>query len=82
MSTNTPATVTPDPEHTTDYVTAWAAPSRTHSHVTYTVTYDRLYNDWRCQCPASTYRGTCAHISAAIDAQAAEWRGAKKQRAA
>lgn len=78
----TAVNVTPDPQHTTDYVTAWAAPSRTHGHVTYIVTYDRLYNEWACQCPAHTYRGHCAHVDAAIDAQAAEWRQGRKASAA
>ena len=73
-----PPTVTPSPRHTTDYVTAWEAPSRTHSHVTYVVTYDRLYNEWACQCPAYTYRGTCAHVDACITAQVAQWREARK----
>jgi hypothetical protein len=73
-ATKTPATVIPAPKHSTDYVTAWRAQSRTHAGVTYVVTYDRLGNDWRCQCPAYTYRGHCQHIEAAIEAQVATWR--------
>ena len=77
-----PVTLTPDPDRTTDYVTAWTAQSRRHEHVTYAVTYDRLYNDFACQCPAYTYRGICAHIEAAITAQVEAWREAKRGRAA
>jgi hypothetical protein len=69
-----PATVTPDTRHTTDYVTAWRSPSRRHAHVAYLVTFDRLYNEWHCQCPSWGYRGRCAHVDAAIAALVAAWR--------
>jgi hypothetical protein len=78
-----PVTVTPSPQHGTQYVTAWAAPSRTHAHVTYTVRYDRLENAWSCECAAYHYRGHCAHLQAAIDDFTATWpTAARKIRAA
>jgi hypothetical protein len=74
MTKQAEVTIAPAPKHSTDYVQAWRAQSRTHAHVTYIVKYDRLANQWECQCAAYTYRGHCAHIEAAIEAQVAEWR--------
>jgi len=68
------ATVEPDPIHSTQFVHAWAAPSRTHANVTYTVRYDRLENAWSCMCPAYTYRGHCSHIEASMADQVERWR--------
>jgi hypothetical protein len=70
-------TLTPDPQHSTDYVTAWKIASRRHPHITYVVTYDRLGNDFHCQCAGFFYRGTCTHVDAAIKALVADWRTPK-----
>jgi len=75
-----PVTVVPDPAHSTEYVRAWRAQSRTHTHVHYFVTFDRLANEWACMCPSYHYRGGCGHIDAAIDAVVEEWMGARKVR--
>lgn len=69
-------TIERDPIHTTEYVTAWAAPSSRHAHVTYRTTYDRLTNEWRCNCPGFTYRAHCSHVDAAMDDLVAQWREA------
>ena len=77
-ATAPPPLVTDDPDHTTDYVRAWRVTSRRHPHITYTVTYDRLDNEWRCQCAGNFYRRTCWHVDQAIAALTAEWRRAKR----
>jgi len=73
MTKQQPVALAPSPEHSTQFVTAWSAPSRTHDHVRYVVTYDRLANHFECQCPGYTYRGHCAHLQAAMDALVADW---------
>lgn len=77
MTTTEPRTITDDPEHTTEYVRAWRVASKRHAHLRYVVTYDRLENEWRCQCTGNFYRGTCWHVDQAIKALTAEWRQAK-----
>ena len=71
-------TIVPDPEHSTQYVHAWKVTSRRHPHLTYVVTYDRLLNEFSCQCTGAFYRGHCSHIDQAIAALTAEWRRAKR----
>ena len=75
-----PANATPDPEHTTPFVQAWRVTSRRHPHVRYVVTYDRLENQWSCQCPGFWKWRHCWHIDQAINAFAAEARKAKGRR--
>jgi hypothetical protein len=73
-------TLTDAPEHGTEFVRAWRVSSRRHPHVTYTVTYDRLLNEWRCECPGFFYRCTCTHVDAAIKALVADWRMPREKR--
>lgn len=74
MTKQIPVILTPSPKHSTAYVDAWEAPSRTHNGVKYIVKYDRLENAFTCQCAGYTYRGHCAHIDQAIEALVATWR--------
>jgi hypothetical protein len=55
-------------------VRAWRVTSKRHPHIRYVVTWDRLYNEWHCQCPGSWKWGHCWHIDQAIKALTAEWR--------
>jgi hypothetical protein len=77
-TTAPPPTLTDAPEYGTEYVRAWRVSSRRHPHVTYTVTYDRLENEWGCQCPGWWKWGHCWHVDTAINALTAEWRRAKR----
>jgi hypothetical protein len=70
-------TLTDDPENSTEYVRAWRVTSRRHSHLTYTVTYDRLENEWHCQCTGWWKWHHCWHVDAAIKALVADWRTPK-----
>lgn len=72
-----PPTATPDPRHSTEYVSAWRVPSSRHAHVTYVVRFDRLTNEWFCQCEGYHFRGHCAHIDRALDAFVAEARAGR-----
>ena len=78
-ATAPPPTIADDPASSTEFVRAWRVTSRRHPHITYVVRYDRLENAFSCQCPAAFYRGHCWHIDQAINAQAAEWRRAKRE---
>jgi hypothetical protein len=75
-------TLTDAPEHGTEFVRAWRVSSKRHPHVTYTVTYDRIGDNWGCTCPGAFYRGHCSHIDAGIKALVADWRTPREKRGA